>query len=242
MGAFFHAVLYQPLYNALVFLLGLVPGHEVGIAVIVLTVLVRIIIFPLAQNGIKTNIALKKLQPQIEALKKKHQNDTDAKARETMALYKENDIHMSAPFLLILVQLPLIIGLYWVFRYGNLPAIDMTQLYAFVHAPAAISMQFLGLIDMSTRSVILALTTGITQFVFAKLSMQPPAADGSGFSHDLARSMHLQMRYVLPFVMCFIAYSLAAAVALYWTTSNLFNIAQELFVRRRLEREAANAN
>jgi YidC/Oxa1 family membrane protein insertase len=233
-AAAFHTVIYLPLYNAVAYLIGVVPGEEVGLAVIILTIIVRIIIFPVAQRAVRTQIALRSAAPELEAIKKEFPDNKEEQARRTFALYKERDIHMFAPFLLLLIQLPLLLGLYWVFLRGGLPEIDPSLLYPFVKAPLHPNMQFLGLIDMSSHSIILAATAGLTQAAYAWLTVPKPPKEGSGFQHDLAHSMHLQMRYVLPAVIAIFGYSVAAAVALYWTTGNLFMIAQELVVRRSM--------
>lgn len=240
MASLFHSFIYLPLYNALIFLVGIVPGEGVGIAVILLTILVRIIVFPIAQNAIKAQVALRKIEPEIEAIKEEFKDNKEELARKTLALYKERGIKMSAPFQLLLVQLPLLIGLYWVFLQGGLPSVDPEALYSFVKVPISPDMNFLGIINIGERSILLAVMAGLSQYIFTRLSMPAPSPNGSGFKHDLARSMHIQMRYVLPLMIGVFAYSFSAAIALYWTTGNLFSIAQEIFVKRGLEKKAEN--
>jgi membrane protein insertase Oxa1/YidC/SpoIIIJ len=136
----------------------------------------------------------------------------------------------------VLLQLPILFGLYWVFWKGGLPGINTTILYSFVPAPPAIDMSFLGFIDMGERSILLALLTGVTQYVYTRLSMgQRQArslASNPSFSEDMARSFDLQARYVLPVLFTAISYSLSAALPLYWATSNIFMIGQELLMIR----------
>ncbi len=139
-------------------------------------------------------------------------------------------------FLLILIQLPILLGLYWVFAMGGLPEINAEILYSFVSVPSAVNMEFLGLIDMSGRSIVLAVLATIAQFVYTRLSMGPrgeKTATEASFSSDLARSFDLQARYMLPVMVGVIAFFIAAAAPLYWITGNIFMIGQELASGRR---------
>lgn len=233
-ASIFNSVIYLPLYNALIFLIGIVPGHDVGLAVILLTILVRILVFPIAHKAIKTQMAIRLITPELEELKKKYKDNKEELARKTFALYKERGVRMFAPFQLLLVQIPLLLGLYWVFLNGGLPVVNMEELYSFVMAPRAVNMEFLGIIDMAARSIPLALAAGASQYFSARLTMPKPDKNGSGFQHDLARSMHVQMIYVLPIMIAVLAYTISAAVALYWVTGNLVTIAQEFVVKRKI--------
>ena len=233
----FNTVVHEPLYNGLVFLLSVLPHADVGIAVILLTILVKLVLFPLARQAILTQIALRRINPQLEALKVEFKDDQPEQVRKMLALYKENGIHPLSGFVTLFVQLPVILGLYWVFSQGGLPAIDTSLLYSFVKAPAEVSMHFLGLFDMGGKSLILALLAGATQFVHAYIAMEPPQTTtkpGESMKDDIMRSLHIQARYVFPVVVAVIAYTISAAVALYWITSNVFMIFQELLVRSKV--------
>ncbi len=232
---FFKEVFYQPLYNGLVFLMDIIPGADAGIAVILLTVIVKLVLFPLSKRSIETQFAMRRFQPELDALKKQFANDREGYARATMVFYKEKHINPFSGFFLLLVQLPVIISLYYVFFRGGLPEINETLRYAFIPRPE-VSMEFLGLIDIAGKSFFLAALAGITQFFQVKLALPPPAPgtrDGS-FQGELMHGMHVQMKYVMPIVAAVVAYTISGAVALYWTTSNLFAIGQELFVRKKL--------
>lgn len=229
---------FNPIYNGLIFLLDVVPFIDVGIAVILVTVIVKLILFPFSLKMVKTQLAVKALEPEITKLKEDHKDDKQEQARKTMALYKERGVNPFSGFLLILVQIPVIFGLYWVFLSGGLPEINMDILYSFVSTPEKINMNFLGLIDVSAKSVFLAFFAGATQYFQIKFSLPPMKARQEGkasLKEDLARSFHIQMRYVMPIIVFGIAYAISAAVALYWTTSNLFAIGQEIYVRRKIK-------
>jgi YidC/Oxa1 family membrane protein insertase len=140
------------------------------------------------------------------------------------------------PFLSILtllIQLPIILTLYWVFTRGGLPVIKPELLYSFVHIPAVISMKFLGLLNIQKRSIFLAVCAGLSQFASAHYSLrdQTVATTGTSFKDDMMKGMQLQMRFVLPGIIFLLGLEFAGAVALYWTVSNLFIVGQEIYLR-----------
>lgn len=232
----FHAVIYDPLYNGLVFLVGIIPTHDVGLAVIALTIVARVIIYPLSKRAIETQMAMKKIAPEVEKIKEQYKDNREEQGRAIFALYRERDVHPFASFGLLLIQFPVLIGLYWVFYAGGLPNVDLGLLYSFVDAPANINMEFLGVIDMGKRSMLLAILAGVTQLVYSRLSMGPrgsQTATEATLSSDMAKSFDLQARYVLPVIIGVIGYTITAAAPLYWVASNLFMIGQELVSGRK---------
>ncbi|MAJ97500.1 hypothetical protein CL644_01255 [bacterium] len=233
----FNTFIFTPLYNGLVFLIDIVPYADVGAAVIILTVIVKIFLFPLAHKVAHMQVKMKELAPKLEELKEKYKEDKQKQTLKIMALYREHDVRPFLSILVVFIQLPIILGLYWVFFKGGLPDIQLDLLYSFVPNPTAINMNFLGLIDMGGRSIILALLAGGTQFIHSYYALPKPKPRGENPSlkEDLAHSFHLQMKYVMPIIVVVISYTISAAIALYWLTSNLFAIGQELIVRRRLE-------
>lgn len=235
-GAVFNAVVYDPIYNGLVFFVGALPTHDMGIAVIIVTILVRIVLYPLSKSAIKAQMKMKEVAPEIEELKKRLKDKPEEQSKAIFALYKEREVKPFSGFLLILIQLPILLGLYWVFAMGGLPEINAEILYSFVSVPSAVNMEFLGLIDMSGRSIVLAVLATIAQFVYTRLSMGPrgeKTATEASFSSDMARSFDLQARYMLPVMVGVIAFFIAAAAPLYWITGNIFMIGQELASGRR---------
>jgi YidC/Oxa1 family membrane protein insertase len=240
----FSAIFYRPFYNGLTFLVGFLPTHDVGVVVIIMTLIVRFILFPLSRRAVQAQLAMKKIGPEVEKLKEKYKDKPEEQGRAIFALYKERGVHPFSGFLIVLVQLPVLFGLYWVFSRGGLPNIDPAILYSFVHVPATVNMEFLGLVNMSARSIPLAITAALSQFVYTRLSMGPSEKSSpveASLSGDMARSFELQARYILPVVIGVIGFSLASAAPLYWTTSNLFMIAQEYLSGRRFNDPEAGA-
>ena len=238
-SAVFHAIIYNPLYNGLVFLVGIIPSHDMGLAVIGLTIVVRIILYPLSRRAVDAQLAMKKIAPDIEELKKKYKKNSPEQSQAIFALYRERGIHPFASFGLVLIQFPILIALYWVFYRSGFPQVNTTLLYPFVHAPAAINMEFLGIINMAARSIPLAILAAVTQFLYTRLSMGPrekvPDATPveASLSGDMAKSFDVQARYALPAMIGVIGYTVASAAPLYWATSNTFMILQELWAGRR---------
>ncbi len=235
MKAAFDTFFYEPIYNALVFLIGAVPGANVGVAIILLTVGVRTVLLPLSHKSVVSQAKMRAIAPHVEKVKEKYKDNKQEQARKTMELYKEHGINPFSGCLLVLVQLPVIFALYFVFFKG-LPTLNTEILYSFVSTPITMSMMFLGIL-LSGKSIILALLAAVTQYYQIKLSIPPMAAAEKGakpsFKDDFARSFNLQIRYILPIVVFGISYTISAAVALYWATSNLFSIGHELYVKRK---------
>ncbi len=237
MRAFFITFFYQPLYNGLIALINILPFADVGIAVILFTCVVKLVLFPLSRKAIVTQLRIKEFEPELNKLKKKYEKDKQEQARKMMEFYKEKGINPFSSILQILIQMPIVISLYYIFLRAGLPEINQDLLYSFVAVPQEVNMLFLGLVDISERSVILALLVGISSFFQIRFSMPKlkPRGKEDSFKEDFARSMNVQMRYVFPVLLFFIALSFSGAVALYLLTSSLFTIGQELYVRKRIQ-------
>jgi YidC/Oxa1 family membrane protein insertase len=234
----FNTIFYEPLYNALIILMGLIPWADMGVVIIIFTFLVKLVLFPLSQKSVRTQAKMKELEPRINKIKEQFK-DKQEQAAKTMELYKEEKLNPFSGILLIFLQLPIIFALYFLFLRGGLPEINTEILYSFVSSVKNINMNFLGLVNVGEKSLILAILAGLTQFVQAKFASPKtkPKKANATLGEDFARSMSLQMKYVFPFIVFLIAYNISAAIAIYWTTSNLFMIGQELWVKRSLKKE-----
>lgn len=231
---FFATLFYIPVYNTLIFLIDILPGKNAGLAVILVTLIIRLALFPLSRKSIKTQLEMKQIEPEVQKIREKIKNRNE-QGRQILALYKAKDVNPFAGLLLLIIQLPILIGLYQVFRSG-LPKVNEALLYGFVHAPSSISMFFLGS-DLMRHSIIFAALAVITQFIQINISLpKTKKKENASFQHDLAYSMNVQMRYIFPLILFPIAY-ISAVIALYLTTTNIFMIFQELFVRRKLTRQ-----
>jgi len=235
---FFTTILYQPLYNGLVYLIDIIPFADVGLAVIAFTCIVKLILFPLTKSAVRTQIEMRNIEPEMASIKEKYKNDKQEQAKKMLELYREKKINPFSSFFVILIQLPIIIALYQIFLKSGLPSITVDLLYSFVPVPEKVSMLFLGFFDITKRSILLAVITGVTAYIQAHFSMPPtpPKSEKPSFKDDLARSMNIQARYVLPLFMFIVGYTVSGAVALYLITSNIFTIGQELVIRRKYKK------
>jgi len=229
-----NTVLYQPLLNALAFLVEIIPGGDVGLAVIILTLLVKIILLPLSQKSIESQAEMNILAPELNKIKESGASKEE-QARLTFELYKKHKVNPFSGCLLVLIQIPIIFALYFVFLKGLNFQLD--SLYSFINIPEHTNMFFLGLIDISAKSLPLAIIAGVSQYLQAHFMPKPissPNKNGSAgsFTESFAKSMHTQMKYVFPFIVAFIAYSISGAIALYWITSNLFMVGQQIYVKK----------
>jgi YidC/Oxa1 family membrane protein insertase len=155
-SALFHTVFYNPIYNALVALVALVPGSDVGVAIILLTILIRLILLPFSLSAAKTQRAMKTLEPKIKELKEKHKGDKEKEALETLALYREARVNPFSSILTVFIQIPVLLALYFVFQYEPFTAINAKLIYSFTPLPENISLEFLGLISIMGKSLLLA--------------------------------------------------------------------------------------
>lgn len=227
-----NTILYQPLLNALAFLVSIVPGGDVGVAVIILTILVKIILFPLSQKSIESQVEMNILNPEINKIKASGASKEE-QAKQTFELYKKHNTNPFSGCLLVLIQIPVIFALYYVFFKGL--NFESGLLYSFVNIPEKINMIFLGVLDITQKSWLLAVLAGVSQYLQAYYMPQPSISTSSNkgsFQESFTKSMSTQMKYVFPFVIAFIAYSISGAVALYWITSNLFMVGQQIYVKR----------
>lgn len=226
----FHEVLYRPLLNALIFLYNIIPGHDLGVTIIVLTVIIRFLLYPLSKKAIESQRALSRLQPKIKELQKKFKNDKEAQTKAVMGFYREHKINPFGGCLPLLIQLPIFIALYRVFISGLTPE-SLGGLYPFVQNPGSINTTFLRIIDLSLRhNIPLCILAGGLQFIQSKM-MQPKQSKKG--DKGMASAMGQQMTYFLPIFTVYIAYILPAALALYWVVITLFAIFQQWFMSKK---------
>ena len=238
----YHAIFYKPLLNSLAALINFLPIHDIGIAIIILTLAVRFILFPFTHKTTMTQIKMRQIEPELKNIKEKFKNNSGEQAKKTMELYREHGINPLSGFVTLLIQIPIIFALYKVFLGGA--NFDVINLYSFVTVPELVNTSFLGLIDMTQKSYPLAFLAALSQFFQMQLALPPvkKANQGDSFKDSLARSMNVQMRYIMPFFIFFIGLKFSSAIALYWTTMNVFAIVHEAVVRKKAGRIYGTTN
>ena len=234
MSFLYHTFFFDPLYNILVLLFQLLPWIDAGIVVITLTVLVRLIIFPLSRKAVLTQLKMAEIGPDLAKIKEEYKDKAEEQARLTLALYKKKGVNPFLGILVIIIQIPIILALYQIFLH--FPEVNPSFLYSFVVVPEQISTTFLGLFDITAKNFTLALLAAVSTFFQIQLSMKGQTQPkGNSFGDNLTRSMQTQMKYFFPIIILFIAYSVSGVIGLYLLTTNLFSVGQELFIRRNVK-------
>ncbi|MEK7076467.1 MAG: YidC/Oxa1 family membrane protein insertase [Patescibacteria group bacterium] len=229
MGTLYTEILYRPLFNAVVFLYGILPGHDFGFAIIALTALIRILFFPLSIKTVRSQKAMSLLNPKLQEIKQKFKDNKSAQSVETMKLYKENNINPLAGCLPLLIQLPILIGLYQAFMAGLKPE-NLGMLYGFVSNPGVINKISFGFIDTTSKMPLLAIFAGGAQFIQAWVTKAQ--SQGIGASKEMA-ALNSQMLYFFPVMIIIIGWNLPAGLVLYWITTTAFSILEQMYIKYR---------
>jgi len=223
----FHSIIYQPIFNALIFLYNIVPGHDLGIAIIILTIIIRLILYPLAKKQIDSQKKMQELQPEIKRIQEKFKNDKEKQGRELMNLYKEKKVNPASGCLPLVVQIIFIIALYQALVAG-INFSECKDLYSFVACPSGIKTGFLGILDLAKPSLVLAALTAAAQFFQTKMMMGTKKQSVvSGEKADFTQTMNKQMLYFGPLLTLFIGAKFPAGLPLYWLVMTLFMIGQQ---------------
>lgn len=237
----FNTFLYDPFYNSLVYLIDIIPGGDIGLAVIILTIVVKLILFPLSASSIRTQIKLKEVDGDLKKIREDYKDNREEMGKKMLELYRENKINPFSGVLLILIQLPIILALYFVFAKAGFPEVNTTILYSFVPKPEMINTLFLGLVDLAAnKNIVIALLVGFTQFLQMKLVMsnvnknkQSEKTEKTPMD-EIMEKMQFQMKFVMPIIIATVSFSLVSVVGLYWLVSNLFAIGQEIYLQKRI--------
>jgi YidC/Oxa1 family membrane protein insertase len=235
MLAIFDTIVYQPIYNALIFLYNTIPGQDFGIAIILVTLILKFLLFPLSQKQIESQKKLQELQPKIKAIQDKHKNDKEKQTKELMEFYKTNKANPFGGCLPLVVQLVFLIAIYRVLlniSSANLMA-DAASLYSFVANPGQIQSLFIGLIDLSKPFWPFAVLAAGAQFYQTKMLMGKQPKPEAGKNADFAQIMNKQMLFLGPGLTFFIGIKFAAGLSLYWLVSTVFAIWQQWHLSKK---------
>ncbi|MEK7525631.1 MAG: YidC/Oxa1 family membrane protein insertase [Patescibacteria group bacterium] len=229
MGTIFNEALVRPIFNLLVFLYSSL-GNDFGLAIIMATVLVRVVVSPLSIKTTRSQQALAKLNPQVEELRKKYKDDAAAQSQAIMQLYKEHKVSPLSGCLPLLIQLPIIIALYKALLAGFKPE-SASLLYGFISNPGTIQPISLGFLNVTSPNHILAVVAGAFQWVQAKAAMslqQQTPQSGT------ANALSSQMLYLFPLMLVVISWNLAAGITVYFIASAVVAVVEQWLVRRFL--------
>lgn len=230
MAYLYQIYIYQPILQALIFIYHNLAFHDLGLAIIILTILIRIILLPLFYKGAKDQTLLQRLSPQIKKIQDDHKDNKEKQAKALMNFYREHRVNPFSGILLLILQLPIIIALYQVFLKGLSAEIFGNQM-------------FLGLIDLGQKNLWLAAFAALIQFFYSRLSMASQPAGQSGQAVNQKTSFNPQasvtkmMTWMGPFLTLFILVSLPAAIGLYWGISTVFSLAQQLVINKKIHQQ-----
>jgi len=227
-------ILYRPIYNVLIFLIAVIPGHSLGLAIIILTLIVRTILLAPSQKAMKAQRKMQMIQPMLESIKEKHKGDQQKIAQETMQLWKTHKVSPMGSCLPLLLQFPVLIALFYVVQKGLNPD-NAYMLYTTYEGFSFnnINIHFLGLNLLGKNLYALPLIVGLLTFVQMKLSMQTNKSKNGEKkkTNEMAMTNNI-MSYFMPVMVAVFTVSLPAAVGIYWGTSTLYGVIQQIFVNR----------
>jgi YidC/Oxa1 family membrane protein insertase len=228
----FQTFFYQPILNLLVFIYDIVPGQDLGIAIVLLTIVIKILLLPLSKQSIKSQKALQDLQPKVEELKKKYANNKEEMGRKMMALYKENKVNPFSSCLPLLIQLPFLIAVFRVFREGFKNGV-LDLVYPFIERPESINTLSLGFLELSKPNVYLAFLAGAAQYWQARLMMSKKKAEkkkDESKQENMMAIMNKQMLYMMPVLTVFIGLTLPGGLSLYWFLTTVLTAVQQIYI------------
>lgn len=221
---FFHSIFYQPIFNLLIYLYNVIPGKDFGVAIIVLTLIIRLLLYPLSKKSIQAQKALQDINPEIEKIKEKYKEEKEKMGPEIMALYKEKKINPFSSCLPMLIQLPVLIAIYQVFYDAFAKPDAMNDLYSFVGNPGVLNSVAFGFLNLASKSWPVAILAGLAQYWQSRLLLTNKKSSG------VAGMMNQQMLYVMPVVTIVIGSRFPAGLALYWFLTTLFSVLQQYLV------------
>lgn len=242
----FDAILVKPLLNLLFFFSAAIPGHDFGISVILLTVFVRLLLWPVVQKQLHSQKAMTAIQPEVAKLKEKYKSEPQKFNAAVMELYKEKEVSPFSSCLPLIIQMPFLFALFAVFRKFVDPnfikiAADqgvMTQIYPFIKdisiiksftsSISSLSTTMFGVINLSLIkspvNIVLGVIAGGLQFVQSKMLMPKHQ------EKDATSAVTSQMTYLMPLMTVWFAYILPGALSLYWAVSTLIAVGQQYLV------------
>lgn len=230
----YNTILYQPLFNLLIFFYNLVPAQDLGLAIILLTVLIKGLLWPFFAQSIRAQKVMQNLQPKLDELKDKYKNNQEKLGPAIMELYKIEKVNPLSSCFPMLIQLPFLIAVYHVFRKGiDNGSLDLV--YSFLSNPGHLNTVAFGFLDLSQPSHILAILAGAAQFWQSK-QMLARNKNSKASTNEKANMLNKQMMYIFPVVTVFIGWSLPGGLTFYWLLFTLLGVLQQYFVFKKLDK------
>lgn len=253
---FFREVFYRPVYNFFVLLIEIFPGHSLGLGIIAITIIIRIILLAPQQKIMVSQRRLQAIQPKIQAIQKQYKGDQAQLGMKIMELYKKEKVNPFGSFVPLLIQIPILIVLYWTIlgindssNHYHLYGFDFIQGFKTV----VINSQFLGMELLESGGkvgLMLAIVVGLAQFIQMRLAQlrndkknpkkkkekKKPKNPNEPEMPDMAQVGKI-MVYFLPVMIAFFTYQFPAGVGLYWLVGTIFMTFQQIFVNKLLDKK-----
>lgn len=235
----YNSILIDPITNLLIYVYNILPIQDLGLAIIIVTVIIRLLLVPLASKTLKSQIAMQELQPKLAKIKKEAAGNKEEEAKKTMELYREHKVNPLGSCLPLVIQFPIIIALYSVFQTG-LSTENLTNLYPYVAKPETLNAMFLGIVNLTEPNVVMAVLAGLFQFGQTRMlsssnkkkegkTKEMVTSDGMPNMENISK----QMMYFFPLITIFIGMSLPAALTLYWIVVTAFAVIQQYVLKKR---------
>lgn len=228
----YQVIAYQPILNVLAFLYN--NTLDLGISIILLTILIKLFLWPLSRKAIKSQKEMQEIQPKLDALKKQYADNKEALGKATMDLYKEHKINPLSSCLPLLIQLPFLFAVFRVLRVGM--SEDLYLVYSFLTKPTNFQAISFGFMDLSKPNIYLAVLAGLAQFVQSKMMLAKNNKINSGTAaapeENMTAMMNKQMVYIFPVMTIIFGFSLPGGLTLYWFMFTFFTIVQQYLVLR----------
>ncbi len=228
MANLFNVIIYKPLFNALVIFYDSIALQDLGLAIIFLTILIRLLLFPIFHESLRQQKIQQSLQPHIKKIQDKHKDNKEAQTKAILNLYTEHKANPALPLLLVLIQLPILFALFGIFKTG-ITDVSLNSLYSFIPRPGTINHTFLNFIDLTKASLLLTGLAAIAQYFQSKLAMveQKP-----GETQTEAERIGKSLVFVAPFITVVVLWSMPAAIGLYWITTTVFSAVQQVIINK----------
>ncbi|MFA6608549.1 MAG: YidC/Oxa1 family membrane protein insertase [Candidatus Paceibacterota bacterium] len=232
----FHTLFYEPIYNLLVVVLTYTPLHDIGAAIVIVTLIVKLILLPLNLSALRSQYLMKRLEPEMNKIKEMQKTNPQEASRKMVELYKLEKINPLSSLLAVIIQIPIFFALYFVFSKGLYS--DLSSIYSFVTFPETLHTMAFGLFDVTKKNIIIAIFAGLSSYALARRQtdsmVSKKEAHEESFQDHFMKSMKIQLLYVLPIIITVSASVLPSALALYWFISNVTGYAQDVYMKKKL--------
>ncbi len=231
----FQTFFYQPILNLVVFLYSTISFQDLGIAIVFLTIIIKLLLLPLSKQAIKSQKAMQDIQPKISQIKKEYAGKKEEMGQALMRLYKENKVNPFSSCLPLLIQLPFLWAVFKVFKDDPGQHLDLVYDFLFKFKPESIDSVSLGFINLAEPNIVLAVLAGGAQFWQAKMMLtkkKEGESNENSKEDGLANMMGKQMLYFMPILTIVIGVTLPGGVTLYWFLFTLLTAVQQVYVMK----------